>query len=117
MKSLKELLAERTQLDAELSHARKVAADEGLRKVHELIAEFGYTAQQVFPWKPTATHVVPSYVDKRPKPAQRKTPLKRVAVDKMPTAVPPPVNQEGPFLAEMAAAAARAGALPSRKRR
>jgi DNA-binding protein H-NS len=51
-KTLNALLAQRMQLDAAIAQARKEESKEALKKVHELVAEFGFTAQQVFPWRP-----------------------------------------------------------------
>ena len=52
MSSYKELLAQKAELDQQIASARKSASKAALDKVHELIADFGFTAQQVFPWKP-----------------------------------------------------------------
>lgn len=36
---------------------------QALETVHQLIAEFGFTAQQVFPWKPEVKKVAAKYRD------------------------------------------------------
>jgi len=59
-KTLKELLAERAQLDVQIATTRKDAAKEALANVLELVNEFGFTAQQVFPWKPVVKKSRPS---------------------------------------------------------
>lgn len=113
MKSLKSLLAEQEALDAEIARQKKLAAADALAQIHGLIAEFGFTAQQVFPWRPAVKKVTAKYLNPeigatwsgRGKPpawikGQDRT---QFLVEK--SVVEPP--QRGPFLAEMAAAAAR----------
>ncbi len=62
MTTYKELLAQKKALDQQIADARKTASKSALATVHELIAEFGFTAQQVFPWKP-ATKAAAKYRD------------------------------------------------------
>lgn len=52
MHSYRELLEQKKLLDQQIAHARKAHAKEALETIHALIAEHGFTAQQVFPWKP-----------------------------------------------------------------
>ncbi|WP_337193866.1 H-NS histone family protein [Delftia sp. CH05] len=47
--NLKELLAAKAALDAEIAVARKSESTEALRRVHQLVNEFGFTSQHVFP--------------------------------------------------------------------
>jgi DNA-binding protein H-NS len=113
MKSLKELLSERSALDESLTRAKRDAEVAGLRQVHELIKEFGFTAQQVFPWKAStsSTRVEAKY--KNPETAETwtgrgKPPRWIVGKDRADfLIVREERRQEGPFLAEMAAQAAQ----------
>ena len=52
MTSYKELLAQKHALDQHIAEVRKAEATHALAQVRQLIQEFGFTAQQVFPWKP-----------------------------------------------------------------
>ena len=64
MKTLKELMADKAQLEMALANARKQESRDGLLKVQKLIAEFGFTAQQVFPWRPEVKNkAVAKYLD------------------------------------------------------
>ncbi|MDA8522931.1 H-NS histone family protein [Acidovorax sp. NCPPB 4044] len=63
MKSLKSLLAEQEALDAEIAKQKKQVSAEALAQIHALIAEFGFTAQQVFPWRPVAKKVTAKYLN------------------------------------------------------
>lgn len=47
--NLKELLAAKAALDAEIASARKIESADALRRVHALVSDFGFTSQQVFP--------------------------------------------------------------------
>lgn len=115
MKSLKELLAERVALEKAIAAEKKKASEQGLRDVHALIAEFGFTAQQVFPWRPEKKHVVAKYLD--PKSGATwsglgKPPSWIAGKEREPFLIDRPAAlqpQEGPYLAEMAAAAVRQG--------
>lgn len=57
MTTYRELLELRAALDQKIAVARKAEAKQALETVHTLIAEFGFTAQQVFPWKPAVKSV------------------------------------------------------------
>ncbi len=63
MPSYSELLAQKKSLDAQIAQAHKAESVQALATVHELIAEFGFTAQQVFPWKPQPKKVAAKYRD------------------------------------------------------
>lgn len=63
MTTYKELLARKDALDRQIADARRNEAQAALATVHALIAEFGFTAQQVFPWKPAPVKVPPKYRD------------------------------------------------------
>ncbi len=111
-KTLKELLAAKSALDAEIAQARKEAADAALVRVHELVEAFGFTTDQVFPLIPAKKTAAAKYRD----PATGATWTGR---GKPPNWIQGKnrddflINEEkieeprGPFLAEMAAAAAR----------
>ena len=115
MKSLKTLLAEQEALNAEIARQKKHAASEALAQIHGLIAEFGFTAQQVFPWRPTVKEFAAKYRDPRTGATwtgRGKPPAWIAGKDREQFLVEKPSMEEpqrGPFLAEMAAAAARRG--------
>lgn len=109
-KTLKELLAERTRLEAEITGARKKAAEDALHKVRELVNEFGFTAQQVFPWKPVPVKVAAKYLDEKSGATwtgRGKPPAWIVGKNREDFLIEQTKPQEGPFLAEMAATSAR----------
>ena len=116
MKNLKTLLAEQEALDAEIARQKKHAAAEALAQIHGLIAEFGFTAQQVFPWRPATKKVTAKYQNPQTGATwtgRGKPPAWIAGKDREQFLVEKPVieaPQRGPFLAEMAAAAARSGA-------
>ena len=47
--TLKELEASLAALDAQITYARKAESAEALKKIHELVGQFGFTVQQLFP--------------------------------------------------------------------
>lgn len=51
MTTYKELLAQKQELDAAIAKARKAEAGAALDLIQAKIQEFGFTAQQVFPYK------------------------------------------------------------------
>ena len=105
--TLKDLLAQRAQLDAAISGARKEASEDALRKVHELVTEFGFTAQQVFPWKPIVKKVAQKYRDEKSGATwtgRGRAPAWIAGKNREDFLIERPRSQEGPFLAEMAAA-------------
>jgi len=67
MSTYRELLEQKKALDQQIAAARKAEAATALESVHALIAEFGFTAQQVFPWKGTS---------KKPRVPAQKVPAK-----------------------------------------
>jgi len=105
--SLKELLAAKAALDMEIAKARTSAADAALK----LVTDFGFTQQQVFPYIPAKTSAPAKYRDPstgatwtgRGKPPNWIKDQDRddFLIERKPEAA------QGPFLAEMAAAAAR----------
>ena len=52
MPSYQELLARKNELDKRIEEARNTESKEALATVKQLIETFGFTMQQVFPWKP-----------------------------------------------------------------
>jgi DNA-binding protein H-NS len=54
MTTYQELLAQRDALDKQIQQSRQKAQSEALDKVLALVSEFGFTAQQVFPYRPVA---------------------------------------------------------------
>jgi len=63
MSTYQELLEQKKSLDQQIAAARKTEAKQALETVHALIAEFGFTAQQVFPWKAPVKTVQAKYRD------------------------------------------------------
>ena len=52
MPSYQELMARKNELDKRIEEARHTEAKEALNSIKQLIDTFGFTVQQVFPWKP-----------------------------------------------------------------
>ncbi|RGE41577.1 H-NS histone family protein [Comamonas testosteroni] len=52
MPSYQELMARKNELDKRIEAARDTEAKEALATIKQLIDTFGFTVQQVFPWKP-----------------------------------------------------------------
>jgi DNA-binding protein H-NS len=50
MSTYADLLAQKRALDKQIEIARQAEATRALESVRELVQEFGFTAQQVFPW-------------------------------------------------------------------
>ena len=63
MPSYQELIAQKNALDKRIEEARSTEAKEALATVKQLIATFGFTSQQVFPWKPQPKKVAAKYRD------------------------------------------------------
>ena len=63
MSSYAELLAQKRLLDEQIANARKAESEQALQAVLQLVQEFGFTAQQVFPWKPQPKKVAAKYRD------------------------------------------------------
>lgn len=51
MTSYQQLLAQKEELDRQIAKAQKAESADALSTVRRLIKEFGFTAQQVFPWE------------------------------------------------------------------
>lgn len=52
MTSYADLIAQKKLLDEQIAIARKAESQQALNTVLQLVEEFGFTAQQVFPWNP-----------------------------------------------------------------
>ena len=63
MSTYKELLAQQKALDEQIARTREAEARQALDTVHALIARFGFTAQQVFSWKPPVKKAAVKYRD------------------------------------------------------
>lgn len=63
MSSYAELLAQKKLLDEQIANAKKAESEQALQTVLQLVQEFGFTAQQVFPWKPQPKKVAAKYRD------------------------------------------------------
>lgn len=63
MTTYAELLAQKTLLDEQIANAKKAESAQALQTVLQLVQEFGFTAQQVFPWKPQPKKVAAKYRD------------------------------------------------------
>lgn len=61
MSSYAELLAQKKLLDEQIANAKKAESEQALQTVLQLVQEFGFTAQQVFPWKPQPNKVAAKY--------------------------------------------------------
>lgn len=60
MSSYKELLARKHELDQSIEKARVAESKTALATIHQLIATFGFTAQQVFPFQAPAKKKAPA---------------------------------------------------------
>lgn len=111
-KTLKELLAEREALDKKILREKNAAATRALQQIHALIAEFGFTAQQVVPLPAPKKHVPAKYYDSSTGASwsgRGKPPAWIASKDRNQFFVKQSIakdNDGGPLLAEMAAAAA-----------
>lgn len=65
MTTYAELLAQKNLLDEQIANAKKAESAQALQTVLQLVQEFGFTAQQVFPWKPVPKKVAAKYRDPR----------------------------------------------------
>lgn len=107
------LLAEQAALDEKIAREKKQAAAQALTQIQAWIAEFGFTAQQVFPWQPAKKQVSAKYLDPNSGATwtgRGKPPAWIAGKDRDQFLIEKPAepsSQRGPFLAEMAAAAAR----------
>ncbi|WP_280190632.1 H-NS histone family protein [Delftia sp. PS-11] len=114
MTTLRELVAAKAALEAEIAKARKNESAAALARVQQLVSEFGFTTEQLFPLLPhkAKTNGVAKYRD----PAsgatwtgRGKPPAWIVGKNRDELLIDEPVREtfSGPYLAEMAAAAAR----------
>ncbi|WP_043009050.1 H-NS family nucleoid-associated regulatory protein [Comamonas testosteroni] len=109
--TLKELEASLAALDAKITSARKAESAAALNKIHELVGQFGFTVQQLFP--------IGSSDKKKREPKYRdaesgatwtgigKPPSWIAGKNREDFAIVERSQSQGPFLAEMAAAAGR----------
>lgn len=64
MSTYQELLARKRELDQSIAQRRRTESVEALATIQELIATFGFTAQQVFPFQaPEKKKVAAKYYD------------------------------------------------------
>lgn len=108
--TLKTLLEQRAQLNAAIARAKKEESEKALKEVHQLVAEFGFTAQQVFPWKPAVKTATPRYRDEKSGATwtgRGRAPAWLAGKNRDDFLIDRRPSQEGPFLAEMAAAYSR----------
>ncbi|HVL09348.1 MAG TPA: H-NS histone family protein [Burkholderiaceae bacterium] len=61
MTTYKELLAQKQALDAQIAQARKAEAGAALELIQAKIQEFGFTAQEVFPYKTKKAQALAKY--------------------------------------------------------
>lgn len=109
--TLKELEASLAALDAKITSARKTESAAALNKIHELVGQFGFTVQQLFP--------IGSSDKKKREPKYRdddsgatwsgigKPPAWIAGKNREDFLIVERSQSQGPFLAEMAAAAGR----------
>lgn len=50
MSTYADLLAQKEALDKQIETARRAEAARALESIRQMVQEFGFTAQQVFPW-------------------------------------------------------------------
>lgn len=110
-KTLKELIAAKAALDAEIAIARKTEAQAALLRVQELVDSFGFTSEQVFPYIPAKKSAPAKYRDDATGntwTGRGKPPAWIAGKNREDFLIEEPKDEHrGPFLAEMAAAAAR----------
>lgn len=63
MTTYAELLAQKKLLDEQIANAKKAESEQALQTVLQLVQEFGFTTQQVFPWKPQPKKAAAKYRD------------------------------------------------------
>lgn len=109
--TLKELEASLAALDAKITTARKTESAAALNKIHELVGEFGFSVQQLFPigtserkkrepkYRDDESGATWSGIGKPPAWIAGKNREDFLIVERP--------QSQGPFLAEMAAAAVR----------
>lgn len=112
MPTLRELLAEKVKLEQEIHRAHQEASTVALATVRELVQEFGFTSQQVFPLKPLKKKPEARYLNEKTGATwsgRGKPPAWIAGKDRSEFAIKATVTSEGSLLAELAAAAARNG--------
>ncbi|RYE42513.1 MAG: H-NS histone family protein [Hyphomicrobiales bacterium] len=110
-RSLKDLLADRATLESKIATAKKAESAEALTTVLTLVNEFGFTAQQVFPWKPAKAKVAAKYFDEKTGAAwsgRGKPPRWIAGKNRDEFLVEKPIRHPDPFWDGVAAALARA---------
>ena len=110
-KTLKDLLADRTALESKIAAAKKEESAEALKTVHALVGEFGFTAQQVFPWQPAKAKVAAKYLDEKTGATwtgRGKPPTWIAGKNRDHFLIEKPQRQPDPFWDGVAAACARA---------
>lgn len=112
--NLTELLATKAALEVEIAKAKKSEATVALRRVQELVNEFGFTSQQIFPLLPRKEKEqgVAKYRDHRTGATwtgRGKPPTWILDKNRDEFLIESSSASDGPFLAEMAAAANRNG--------
>lgn len=109
--TLKELETSLAALDAKITSARKIESEAALNKIHELVAEFGFTVQQLFPIGAAEKKKrQPKYRDEESGATWSgigKPPTWIAGRDRENFLIIERSQSQGPFLAEMAAAAGR----------
>jgi DNA-binding protein H-NS len=108
--TLKELEASLAALDAKITSARKAESAEALNKIHELVGQFGFTVQQLFPIGASEKKREPKYRDAESGATWTgigKPPSWIAGKNREDFAIAERSQSQGPFLAEMAAAAGR----------
>jgi DNA-binding protein H-NS len=110
--NLTELLAAKAALEADIAKAKKTEAAVALRRVQELVTEFGFTSQQVFPLLPekAKNQGVAKYRNEATGATwtgRGKPPAWIIGKDRSEFLIAEHTSPDGPFLAEMAAAAVR----------
>lgn len=109
--SVKELEALLADLDAKIRTVRKAESASALTKVHELVSEFGFTQKQLFPFGASAKN------NREPKYRDHESGMTWTGLGRPPAwiagkdvadfLIDQPRKNDGPYLAEMAAAKAR----------
>lgn len=108
--NLAELLATKAALEVEIAKAKKSEATSALRRVQELVTEFGFTSQKGFPLLlvKEKKHGVAKYRDQSTDATwtgRGKPPAWTMGKNRDEFLIADSAPLDGPFLAEMAAAA------------
>ena len=109
--TIKELEVSLAALDAKITAARKAESAAALNQIHELVGQFGFTVQQLFPIGASEKKKrQPKYRDEESGATWSgigKPPSWIAGKDREDFLVVERSQSQGPFLAEMAAAAGR----------